>query len=117
MIHHSAQKTLAILALTLGITFTADRPATALDMILPQETGKYAASDLPGYRLVERHCQMCHSAHYVQYQPPSSSREHWDTIVKKMQHPFGALFPDEDIAPMVDYLVRTYGAERPGARP
>lgn len=117
MIHHSAPKALAILALTLGITFTADRPAIALDMALPQETGKHAASDLPGYKLVERHCLTCHSAHYVQYQPPASSREYWDAIVKKMRHPFGAFFPDADIAPMVDYLVKTYGAERPVARP
>ncbi|MDD1649369.1 MAG: cytochrome c [Methylococcaceae bacterium] len=117
MIHHSAPKALAILALIFGITFTADRPAIALDMVLPQETEKYAASDLPGYKLVEQHCLMCHSAHYVKYQPHSSSREYWDAIVNKMKHPFGAFFPDEDIAPMVDYLVRTYGAERPGARP
>jgi len=29
-----------------------------------------------------------------------------------MKKPFGAPFPDEDIAAMVDYLVKTYGAER-----
>lgn len=117
MIHHSAPKALVILALAFGVTLAADRPAMALDIVLPQETEKYAASDLPGYKLVEQHCQMCHSAHYVQYQPPSSSREYWETIVKKMKHPFGAFFPDEAIAPMVDYLVKTYGAERPGTRP
>jgi sulfite dehydrogenase len=33
--------------------------------------------------------------------------------VKKMKKPFGAQFDDADIAPMVDYLVKTYGTERP----
>jgi hypothetical protein len=45
-------------------------------------------------------------------QPPSSSRTYWDATVKKMKKPFGAPFPDEDIGEMVDYLVKTYGAER-----
>jgi hypothetical protein len=31
-----------------------------------------------------------------------------------MRQPFGAFFADEDIAPMVDYLVKTYGNERGG---
>jgi hypothetical protein len=65
---------------------------------------------------VQQNCLACHSAHYVQYQPPSSSREYWNAIVKKMQQPFGAIFPDADVAPMVDYLVKTYGAERPGPK-
>jgi hypothetical protein len=30
-----------------------------------------------------------------------------------MKKPFGAQFDDADIAPMVDYLVKTYGTERP----
>ena len=29
-----------------------------------------------------------------------------------MKKPFGAQFPDEDVPAMVDYLVKTYGAER-----
>ena len=102
----------AALVLTLAVV----RPALALDIVLPAETARYAENGLPGYPLVQQHCLVCHSAHYVQYQPPSSSREYWTTIVKKMQHPFGAVFPDTDVAPMVDYLVKTYGAERPAAK-
>jgi cytochrome c5 len=79
---------------------------------LPPETATYVASDLPGYPLVQRNCTGCHSAHYVAMQPPSSPRAWWDATVKKMKKPFGAPFPDEDIAAMVDYLVKTYGAER-----
>jgi cytochrome c5 len=80
---------------------------------LPKETIAYAASDLPGYQLVQRNCIGCHSAHYAATQPPSSARAYWDATVKKMKKPFGAPFPDEDVAAMVDYLVKTYGSERP----
>lgn len=79
---------------------------------LPRESAAYVVSELPGYQLVQRNCAGCHSAHYVAMQPPSSTRAWWDATVKKMKKPFGAPFPDEDIAAMVDYLVKTYGAER-----
>jgi len=87
----------------------------AQEITLPKDITHYAPSDLPGYALVQGHCLVCHSAHYVLYQPRSSSRDYWDKTVKKMKHPFGAFFPDEDIEPMVDYLVKTYGNEHPGA--
>ena len=79
---------------------------------LPPETAVYVASDLPGYLLVQRNCIGCHSAHYVTMQPPSSPRAWWDATIKKMKKPFGAPFPDEDVAAMAEYLVTTLGAER-----
>jgi sulfite dehydrogenase len=79
---------------------------------LPAETTVYRQSDLPGYQLVQRNCLLCHSAQYVTTQPPTSPRTYWDATVRKMKKPFGAPFPDEDVAAMVDYLVKTYGAER-----
>jgi mono/diheme cytochrome c family protein len=82
---------------------------------LPNETATYVASQLPGYQLVQRNCAGCHSAHYAAMQPPSSPRAWWEATVKKMKKPFGAPFPDDDIAAMVDYLVKTYGAERTAA--
>jgi sulfite dehydrogenase len=100
-----------LLAISLWLTTLGVAPAQ--EITLPKETAQYTPSELPGYALVQSNCLICHSAHYVLYQPPSSSREYWDKTVKKMKHPFGAFFPDEDIAPMVDYLVKTYGAERP----
>ena len=84
---------------------------------LPPETAAYVANELPGYQLVQRNCVGCHSAHYAAMQPPSLSRAYWDATVKRMKKPFGAPFPDEDIAAMVDYLVKTYGAERPNRSP
>lgn len=79
---------------------------------LPPETVVYKESSLPGYQLVQRNCIGCHSAHYAQMQPSTLSRTYWENTVKRMKKPFGAPFPDEDIAPMADYLVKTYGAEQ-----
>ena len=87
-------------------------PGFALDIQLPPETAVFKPSELPGYALAQRNCMTCHSVHYIQSQPFSSPRGYWDATVKKMKKPFGAQFPDADIPDMVDYLVKTYGAER-----
>lgn len=104
-----------------GILFLAAALVTggvfALDIQLPPDTAAYRPSQLPGYQLVQRNCMTCHSAQYVQSQPPSSPRGYWEATVKKMKKPFGAQFPDDDIPAIVDYLVRTYGAERSAAAP
>lgn len=90
-------------------------PAFALDIDLPSETALFKPSALPGYALVQNNCMLCHSVHYIQSQPPASPRAYWEATVKKMKKPFGAQFSDADIPDMVDYLVKTYGAERAAA--
>ncbi|MGT2432276.1 SorB family sulfite dehydrogenase c-type cytochrome subunit [Cupriavidus basilensis] len=102
----------AVLALAALAAIGSVPAARALEITLPPETARYTPSELPGYRLVQQNCMTCHSAQYVLTQPPSSPRGYWDTTVKKMKKPFGAPFPDEDIPAMVDYLAKTYGAER-----
>ncbi|CAG2154311.1 hypothetical protein LMG31506_05053 [Cupriavidus yeoncheonensis] len=92
-------------------------PAMALEVTLPAEAAAYRPSDLPGYRLVQQNCMTCHSAQYVETQPQTSSRAYWDATVKKMKKPFGAPLRDEDMPAIVDYLVKTYGAERGSATP
>lgn len=89
--------------------------ACALDIQLPPETATYKDSALPGYQLVQRNCMTCHAAQYASSQPPASPRAYWEATVKKMKKPFGAQFADEDVPAMIDYLVKTYGAERSAA--
>lgn len=91
--------------------------AGALEIHLPPETAAYKPSELPGYQLVQRNCMTCHAAQYASSQPPASPRAYWEATVKKMKKPFGAQFDDEDMPAMVDYLVKTYGAERGAAAP
>ena len=97
---------LAIVAVLTGVVAVAQQPQQPM----PKETATYRQSDLPGYALVQRNCLTCHSAQYVSTQP-SLPRAYWEATVKKMKSPFGALFPDEDIPAMVDYLSKTYGSE------
>jgi cytochrome c551/c552 len=89
----------------------------ALDIQLPAENAVFKPSQLPGYVLAQRNCMTCHSVHYIQSQPTTSPRGYWDATVRKMKKPFGAQFSDADIPDMVDYLVKTYGAERGSAVP
>src|ERR1700722_15232860 len=87
------------------------RTASALEVSLPPETASFKPRELPGYTLVQRDCLICHSAHSGQSQPSPAPRAYWEATVKKMQKPFGAPFPDDDIPAIVDYLVKTYGTE------
>lgn len=105
---------LAAVLLTAAVMsgFTYETAPAQRSVTMPPETAVYGASGLPGYPLVQRHCVTCHSAQYVTTQPPVSNRSYWEATVRKMKKPFGAQFPDEDVPAMVDYLVKTYGAER-----
>ncbi|MDO8051818.1 c-type cytochrome [Janthinobacterium sp. SUN211] len=100
-----------------ALALSAAGGACALDIHLPPETATYKPSELPGYQLVQRNCMTCHAAQYASTQPPASPRAYWEATVKKMKKPFGAQFDDADVPAMVDYLVKTYGAERGAAVP
>ena len=97
---------LALAALA-AVTTTAQ----ALEITLPPETPKLVESPLPGYALAQSMCLTCHSADYLKMQPVSS-RTWWHGNVTKMQKTFGAPIPDDAVAPLVEYLVKTYGNER-----
>lgn len=58
----------------------------------------------PGSHIARPYCLICHSAEYIYMQPPHPHAQ-WEAIVKKMKRAFGCAIPDEDIAPLVDYLV------------
>lgn len=83
----------------------------AVEITLPVERAKLVESPLPGYGTAVAMCQTCHSTEYIAYQPPSA-RAYWQATVVKMQKVFGAPLPDSAVAPIVDYLVKTYGTER-----
>lgn len=86
----------------------------AVEIKLPDETARLVESPLPGYALTTALCYTCHSTEYVLYQP-TSARTYWKATVVKMQKAFGAPIPDDAVDPITDYLVKTYGAERPQA--
>ena len=76
---------------------------------LPTET--LTVKPGPGAELAAGHCLVCHSAHYISTQPVLP-RAFWKASVEKMQKKYGAPIADEQIAPLVEYLVHTYGDEK-----
>ena len=96
----------------LSIVSAAGASAAPTVITLPPESAKLMESPLPGYALAQAMCLTCHSAEYMQYQPTTSPRGYWQATLTKMQKTFGAPVPDEMVAPIVDYLAKTYGAER-----
>jgi sulfite dehydrogenase len=85
--------------------------AAGLKIELPPETVSFKPA--PGSDLANGQCLICHSVDYVVIQPPSS-RTYWESCVKKMREKFGATIPDEQVEPLVNYLVQNYGANTNG---
>ncbi len=97
-------------------TFLASSLAcAALGLVTPASADgvQLKTSDLPGYEKAQTNCTACHSAEYMQYQPPTAPRPYWDAMVKRMKAVFKAPLDDADIPAIVDYLARTYGNEQP----
>ena len=80
---------------------------------LPADGVQLKASSLAGYARAQASCTACHSAEYLQYQPPTAPRPYWDAMVRRMKAVFNAPVADEDVPVIVDYLVKTYGNEQP----
>ena len=106
-------RTVHPVVLALGMAAALPSLASATEIKLPPETAALIASPLPGYASAQTLCGTCHSAEYIRYQPGNLSRAFWKANVLKMQKTFGAPIPDTATDPLVDYLVKTYGAERP----
>ncbi len=66
--------------------------------------------DAPGHEMLIGACSTCHTLRYIVDQPPLT-RHQWAAEVDKMRHAYGAPFPDEMTAPIVEYLVTTHGRE------
>ena len=79
---------------------------------LPPDGAQLMVSPLPGYEKARNNCVACHSAEYMQYQPPTAARPYWENVVKRMKAVFNAPINDADMPDIVDYLVKTYGNEQ-----
>jgi cytochrome c551/c552 len=97
------------------------------DISLPPETAVLVASRLPGYKIAVEKCGICHSADYINLQPPQMSLTQWTAEMVKMQHAYGAPIDDAEIKLLGIYLASAYGdpatvtaadmpIETPGAR-
>ena len=96
----------AYLAVAAWLVGAAEQP-----FALPPETAKFKQA--PGYELPSAICVICHSPDYIATQP-RLPRSFWTAEVQKMQKTYGAPILDNQIQPIVDYLVKNYGIETPG---
>jgi cytochrome c551/c552 len=76
---------------------------------LPPETAVLRASPLAGYKIAIQKCGICHSADYINLQPPQMSLAQWTAEMAKMQHAYGAPIDDAEIKLLGIYLASTYG--------
>jgi cytochrome c551/c552 len=84
--------------------------AEPLSITLPPETAALKPSTLPGYAMAQQKCSTCHSADYINFQPPGMSLEQWTAEASKMKNTYGAPITDEDVNIIGAYLATTYGA-------
>ena len=60
--------------------------------------------------LVQLRCSTCHSLDYIVMNSPFLPHAGWDAEVRKMMKIMGAPIPENELAPIVDYLTQYYGA-------
>ena len=101
-----------VIALLFGATLlVAGLAATAAERFsLPPE--RSAFKNGPGVEIATAQCVLCHSADYISTQP-RLPRAAWKANVQKMREKYGAPVPEDKMEALVDYLVKTYGAEAP----
>ncbi|MCY1402911.1 Cytochrome c-551 [compost metagenome] len=100
-------------AITLS-AFASFSCAESLAITLPVETVRLRSSELPGYALAAQKCGTCHSADYIEYQPPGMSEAQWTAVTRKMQKAFGASLSDDEVTQIGRYLAVAYAAQ-PGS--
>ena len=110
-------KSLPAAASFAGLMLCAMPLAAAKTITLPPDGIAWRESFLPGYQKVQQQCMTCHSAHYAEYQPTTTTRGYWEAQVKRMKTVFNAPIPDADIPLITDYLTNTYSVERRGPPP
>ena len=63
----------------------------------------------PNLEVVQGNCSACHSADYVNTQPPMKDKKgFWQAEVTKMIKVYGAPIDDADVGKIVDYLAASY---------
>jgi len=95
---------LLAIALVAGIGAVTAAP---VNYKVPDEVSAFKPG--PNLDVVQANCGACHSADYVQTQPPAKDKKaFWQGTVTKMIKVYGAPIEDADVGKIVDYLAATY---------
>jgi sulfite dehydrogenase (cytochrome) subunit B len=86
---------------------TCNAIAAPVNYQTPKETAVFKPG--PNLDVVQKNCSACHSADYVNIQPPMKNRQQfWQAEVTKMIKVYGAQIDDADVGKIVEYLATTY---------
>ena len=97
---------LAASPLVLAASF-APAFAAPINYTVPDEVAAFRPG--PNLEVVQGNCTACHSADYIQTQPPmTNKKDFWQAEVTKMIKVYGAPIDDADVGKIVDYLAATY---------
>ncbi|HWP47544.1 MAG TPA: hypothetical protein VNM22_10315 [Candidatus Limnocylindrales bacterium] len=76
--------------------------------VLAQEE-KIKLKEGPGKKLVEAHCNICHSLDYILINSPFLDKKGWEASVNKMIQVMGAPINKDDVPQIIEYLTTYYG--------
>lgn len=81
--------------------------AAPVNYQIPDEVAVFKPG--PYLDVVQGNCGACHSADYINTQPPMKNKKNfWQAEVTKMIKVYGAPIDDADVGRIVDYLAATY---------
>ncbi|MDI3564726.1 cytochrome c [Bradyrhizobium sp. Arg816] len=97
-----------LLAISLAVAaMVGSALAAPLNYKTPDEVAVFKPG--PNLEVVQGNCSACHSADYVNTQPPMKDKKgFWQAEVTKMIKVYGAPIDDADVGKIVDYLAATY---------
>lgn len=100
------KRTIISLALWAALAAANSSLATPLSYGLPDETAAFKPG--PGVDAAQNNCTSCHSADYINIQPPNKGPAFWEAVVQKMIKVYHAPIDENDAKSIADYLSKTY---------
>ncbi|GDX39059.1 sulfite:cytochrome C oxidoreductase subunit B [Methylocystaceae bacterium] len=101
-----SQAKLLILSLASTLCFMAVSHAKPLSYSLPDQETLLRSG--PGSEVVQNNCLSCHSADYIETQPPKQGIKFWEGEVNKMIKNYHAPVSESDAKIIIDYLSNQY---------
>jgi sulfite dehydrogenase (cytochrome) subunit B len=95
-----------VVTIALGAAAASAALPKPLSYSLPDETAVFRPG--PGSEAAQNSCLSCHSADYVNFQPPKKGAAFWDAEVQKMIKVYRAPIDEKDAKTIANYLASVY---------
>jgi mono/diheme cytochrome c family protein len=100
-------KTLQVVVFA-GLALCGAANAEPVNYEIPYENETAILRPGDGVEVAEANCGTCHSADYINYQPPGKGAKFWEAEVHKMVVVYGAPITESDAAAITAYLAAQY---------